>query len=937
MSDIAIRLAASIVVLLTAPAHAGEKPLYAPAPAWVVSAPPVDPARLGTDGSPIVVLDQQQRLDGGTVTTYLDSANRIQSEQALVNAGTIKLEWQPGAGDLIVHRISILRGAESIDLLANKEPLTILRREAGLEQLMIDGELTATMPVTGLRIGDVLRVSYSVTHSDKVLQGAMQSTALLLGDQSRADFARVRIVWPAATDVRWRALAKTGEVKIVNAGKDRELTLALPLPKQPDLPGDVPVRFRPLPVLEVSTFKDWADVSRVMEPLYRPQGLITPGGALAEAVARIAATTSDPRARTALALRLVQSEVRYFFVGLDNGNYVPQPPEKTWALRYGDCKAKTLLLLAVLDALGVKAEAVMAHTQLGDHVSLRLPSAAAFNHVLVRAMIGGQDYWLDGTGTGTRAADLGDTPNLRNVLPVRKNGATLVALVGHANARPGIEVHQRIDARAGIGVVAPFTADVVLHGAMAESLNASASAASGEKRKEVLDGIVVKLVGSSLIVSRSISYDADTATTVIHATGLAGGSWRRSDRRFEWVLDKVVGDIKFDGDRARPEWRDMPVRTGDIASALFETQLLLPDGGRGFVVEGDRTLTSIAGADISRAVTQTADSVTLRDRADETAREIKPADAAAARAALALARTRRLKVKAPADYPLRSQVIRAAQQKGLIAPIEAAYATLIAEATDKADATAKRADFRRSIQDRAGAIADLDQVIATRPDVDTYLARAGLQYAQKNDARALADTRAAYALDPGAMRTLVALAEMEGLTGQRAAAVARLQERIDAGGENVPDLFGAKADVEMTAGDADAALASINAAIAAKPGDSNLLNGRCWIKATLSVQLDTALKDCTKAIELGESSVAALDSRSLVYFKLGRMDDALIDIDAALDQAPELVASRFMRGVIAERQGRTAAAADDLAAARFANPRIDEQYARYGVKAAKPS
>jgi len=607
-----------------------------------------------------------------------------------------------------------------------------------------------------------------------------------------------------------------------------------------------------------------------MEPLYRPQGLITQGGALAGEVARIAAVTSDPRARTAMALRLVQSEVRYLFNGLDNGNYVPQPPEKTWEVRYGDCKAKTLLLLALLDALGVKAEAVMANTQLGDHVPLRLPSAAAFNHVLVHAVIAGEDYWLDGTGTGTRAADLGDTPSLRNVLPVRASGSALLAITGHANARPTLELHEHIDQRAGIGIMAPFTVDIVLHGARAESFNAGAAALSGEKRKEVLDGLVGKLVENSLIVSSSISYDADTATTVIHTTGLTGGSWRRSDRRFEWVRDKVVGAVKFDGDRARPEWRDLPVRTGAIESTLFETRLVLPDGGKGFVVEGDRTLTSIAGADISRTVTQTGDSVTVRDRADETAREIKPADAAATRAALALARTRRFKVKAPADYPLRWQVIRAAQQKGLIAPIEAAYATLIAEATDKAEAIGQRADFRRSIEDRAGAIADLDQVIATRPDVDAYLARSGLHYAQKNDGKSLADTRAAYALDPGALRTLVSLANMEGLTGQPAAAVARLQERIDAGGEDVPDLLGAKAAIEMTAGDADAALASINAAIAAKPGDSGLLNGRCRIKAILSVQLDTALKDCTKAIELGESSVLALDNRSLVYFKLGR-------------------------------------------------------------------
>ena len=559
----AIRLAAPVVfALCSAPALAGDKPIYAPAPAWVVPAPPVDPAKLGPDGSPIVVLDQQQRLDAGTVTVYLDSANRIQSEQALSSAGTIKLQWQPDSGDLIVHRIAILRGAESIDLLAAKEPLTILRRERGLEQLMIDGVLTATMPVTGLRIGDVLRVSYSVTHSDPVLKGAMQSTALLLGDQSRADFARVRLVWNAGTDVRWQALAKTGEAKLAKLGNERELTLPLPLPRQPDLPNDVPVRYKPLPVLEVSTFKDWADVARVMTPLYRPQGLIAPGGALAGEVAKISSATSDPRARTAMALRLVQSEVRYLFNGLDNGNYVPQPPEKTWEVRYGDCKAKTLLLLAVLDALGVKAEAVMANTQLGDHIVNRLPSAAAFNHVLVHAMIEGQDYWLDGTGTGTRAADLGDVPDLRHVLPVRTSGSKLITLVGHPDARPKIEVHTTLDERAGIGLVGPFTADIVLHGALAESINAGAAAVSGEKRKEALDGIVKKLAGDALIVDRDIRYDADTATTVIHASGLAYGSWRRSDRRFEWTLDKVVGELKFDGDRARPEWQSMPVRTG---------------------------------------------------------------------------------------------------------------------------------------------------------------------------------------------------------------------------------------------------------------------------------------------------------------------------------------------------------------------------------------
>ncbi|WP_425229305.1 tetratricopeptide repeat protein [Sphingomonas sp.] len=104
------------------------------------------------------------------------------------------------------------------------------------------------------------------------------------------------------------------------------------------------------------------------------------------------------------------------------------------------------------------------------------------------------------------------------------------------------------------------------------------------------------------------------------------------------------------------------------------------------------------------------------------------------------------------------------------------------------------------------------------------------------------------------------------------------------------------------------------------------------MKATQGVKLDTALKDCTKAIELGDSPAAALDSRALVYFKLGRLDDARADLDAALDLHPNLAASLYLRGVVRRRQGAAATGDADLDGARFFAPRIDEDYAGYGVK-----
>ncbi|MCZ3096465.1 DUF3857 domain-containing protein, partial [Acinetobacter baumannii] len=80
---------------------------------------------------------------------------------------------------LIVHRAEIIRGPERIDLLkANaagaKAGFDVLRREQKLEQRQLDGMLTATMAVEGLRVGDILHVVVSITRKDAVLQGAMQ-------------------------------------------------------------------------------------------------------------------------------------------------------------------------------------------------------------------------------------------------------------------------------------------------------------------------------------------------------------------------------------------------------------------------------------------------------------------------------------------------------------------------------------------------------------------------------------------------------------------------------------------------------------------------------------------------------------------------------------------------------------------------------------------
>lgn len=926
-------------------AVAGDKPIYAPAPAWVTPAPAIEASKLGDDAPVILLFDNQQRIAPGEEWSYVDRATRVATPELLGQLGTVQLPWQPAHGDLIVHRAEIIRGDQHIDLLKGGDParggaLTVLRREQALDQRMLDGVLTATMTVEGLRVGDVLHLAYSITTRDPTLKGNVQMVAPLIVEPQRVGFARVRLSWPATLDVHWKAFAQGVGAEPVTDGGWRDLTVKLPLPKQSDLPRDAPLRFQHLPIIEASSFAGWDAVVGVMAPLFATDGTIAPGSPLAQEVARIVAADPDPLKRAAAALQLVQDKVRYQLMGMNTGNYVPQPPALTWAARYGDCKAKTLLLLAMLHAMAIDAEPVLANLQLGDVVADRVPSLAAFDHVLVRATVGGETFWLDGTASGTRLADIHDTPPYGFVLPLgnadhpRTHGAALpVRIALHADARPQMTTAIDLDERAGVDLPATFHVVVVFRGGVAELLRGGAAQASKTDLENFAAKAVETLLDSPVIATQKLDFDPAAATARLDVTGISYPDWTRDDGRLVSALDKSVGNIGFSADRARPAWRDLPVIASPPSNIRLTTRIVLPGDGAGFTTEGGQPLAlAVANGTLERRIDLAGGTITVAVVQTSSGGEVAAAAIPGMRKLLAQAGANPPRVLAPAALPMLWQRVDLAQRTHRLDPIIAVYRQRIADKPDDASRLTDRAWFLDRIHDRRGAIDDLTHAIAIDPQLDSYLARARAYQALDDDRKALGDARAAHALDAGSDEAIGLLADLEGHSGDRAAALALLQERIDTGGKAKDAFITSKAEIESDGGDAPGAIATLDAAIAHSPATPALFNSRCWIKGTRNLMLDTALKDCTRAIELSDSPVGALDSRAMVYFRMNRLDDALTDLDAALTIAPELAPSLFMRGVVRRRKGDTRGADADLLAARTIDPRTVEQYARYGIK-----
>lgn len=216
----------------------------------------------------------------------------------------------------------------------------------------------------------------------------------------------------------------------------------------------------------------------------------------------------------------------------------------------------------------------------------------------------------------------------------------------------------------------------------------------------------------------------------------------------------------------------------------------------------------------------------------------------------------------------------------------------------------------------SSALEDFDAAIRLQPDdIDAHLARAHLLQAQPNaDPAAAADLRSdldavSRLAAPGAAVRLT-LGSMYRKLGNYPAALAQIDEWL----RNHPLAH-------------DQAIG---------------LNDRCWLRATANRELHQALRDCGRALDLTphaahaqasrivralptSTRLDALDSRGLVYLRLGRPRAAISDYDSALDENPNIADSLYGRGLAEMRLGRKARARTDLAAAE----RLDSGIARY--------
>lgn len=402
-------------------------------PNWVV--PSTDlPVPLDVGGAVFVRrLDNEVHIDGQGELVYTGYRIKILHPNAL-NAGNLSIAWNPAAGAPAVHAIKVYRDREVIDVLQSAS-FEVLRREDQLEAAMLDGTLTAVLRVPDLRVGDELEFAATLRASDPTLGKDTAGMLALPPDPGPGRF-RLRLSW----DEGAKPTVKAGRDMVpVAQASARAVEYRFDNPPVVTPPKDAPSRFLWNRIVEYSSFSDWAGLSRRFATLYEAASHLDADSPLKREAARIAAAHAQPIDRARAALRMVQQDVRYIYVGLNGGNLTPAKAGETWQRRYGDCKGKTALLLALLRELGIEAEAVAVNASGGDDgLDERLPSPRMFDHVVVRARIDGKALWMDGTLPAVVVPS--ETPAIpfQWVLPITREGSTLERLDWQPAARPDL-------------------------------------------------------------------------------------------------------------------------------------------------------------------------------------------------------------------------------------------------------------------------------------------------------------------------------------------------------------------------------------------------------------------------------------------------------------------------------------------------------------------
>lgn len=441
--------------------------------------------------------------------------------------------------------------------------------------------------IGGIEPGTLLDFSWTTTQFEPVLAGDFFSgwrvTTGRLVRRSRFIVDVPELLTPRIKEENWRAprdvSTRGGRRTFVWATQD-----VPPVDGEPyaAVPNDVYVG------ITVAGRIGWEDIARWYHGLSQDRYALTPE--LEQQLGRLVAGAATLEDSLQAVHRWVAQDFRYVSLSLGIGGYQPRTPAAVLQTRYGDCKDKATLFIALARRLGVRAYPVLLSANGG--VDRELPSILQFNHMIAAvARPGGGYRYVDLTSELTPWGELPPSEQGEFAVVVRADGA-------------GEEVTLPLDSasanRTEIQIEGELTPEGLFAGRYSETRTGTQQYAlrgafdreftTGERRQlaravanSVFDGAqgdsVEVFNGRDLAATPRIAVSLQTT----RAVQSAGGTHILTLPLREYASPGLVADLESRGPRRYPI--DVAAVIGPVEE-VSEFRLRLPEGWRARLPQG---------------------------------------------------------------------------------------------------------------------------------------------------------------------------------------------------------------------------------------------------------------------------------------------------------------------------------------------------------------
>jgi transglutaminase-like putative cysteine protease/tetratricopeptide (TPR) repeat protein len=365
----------------------------------------------------VAVIDADKRW---TKTFYL--VYRVLTAKGADNWDSISSSWAPWYQDRPTMEARVLNPDGSVHPLA---PETIKESTDGDNSDKVYSDrhhLEAPLPA--LAVGSIVEERIVVRDTQPFFDaGTVERFSI--GNNAATRKTVIRVESPTTQPLLY-SLALVPDAKVTKTAANGTAVLTIdqgPLAAWEDyeryLPSDVPRR----PAVAFATAPDWHAVALAYSAVVDKKiGPATP--ALVPAVTGAGGSREEKIGRV---IRWMAKEIRYTGIEFGESALVPHTPQETLTRKYGDCKDKATLMVALLRQAGIGAEVALLSSGPGLDTDPTLPGMGAFDHAIVHVS-GTPEIWIDPTDDFARPGQLPNGDQGRQALLAAPTTTALVTI-----------------------------------------------------------------------------------------------------------------------------------------------------------------------------------------------------------------------------------------------------------------------------------------------------------------------------------------------------------------------------------------------------------------------------------------------------------------------------------------------------------------------------